>query len=312
MDSGFSLEDAAETYLMDLRGLRGLSSETERAYRNDLNSWISDLKGRGFTTLGSLEEKLEPVQIRSYLAALHETHARSSLCRRLAAIRSFLRFCRAKGALSRNVASWVPSPKHRRKLPRYFKIEEMRELIEAPDPARWSGVRDRALFELMYGAGLRVSEAVSLSWEDLDLEEGFVRVMGKGSKERMLPVTGEARAALQTWRNTPHPLEREEQAGLGEPLFVNYRGGRLTSRGVARILARHLVRIAAARSLSPHGLRHSFATHLLAAGADLRTIQELLGHARLTTTERYTHVELGALKDEYLMAHPLQRKGTKV
>jgi integrase/recombinase XerC len=211
--------------------------------------------------------------------------------------------------MTRNVASWVPSPKHRRSLPRFLKIEEMRELIEAPDVTVWSGRRDRALFELMYGAGLRVSEAVSVSWGDLNLEEGWVRVLGKGAKERLLPVTGAALEALRVWR-VDVPPGGEARPLRDIPVFLNFRGGRLTARGVAKILNRHLVRLAASRSISPHGLRHSFATHLLSGGADLRTIQELLGHARLTTTERYTHVEVGALVDEYLTAHPLQRRKT--
>jgi integrase/recombinase XerC len=197
----------------------------------------------------------------------------------------------------------VPTPKAQRKLPRFLKVEEIFELIHAPDVATILGRRDRALFELLYASGLRVSEVVSLDVVDLDLGGGWVRVLGKGAKERSVPFGAPAREALEAMLGDRPDVAMQADV----PLFVNFRGGRLTSRSVAKILTRHLVRLASAKSLSPHGLRHSFATHLLAAGADLRTIQELLGHARLSTTQRYTHVDLGVLMDEYRDAHPLNR-----
>jgi integrase/recombinase XerC len=193
-------------------------------------------------------------------------------------------------------------------LPRFLKIEEALELLRAPDAsAGLLGFRDRAIFELMYACGLRVGEAVGLSWGDVDLREGWVRVLGKGSKERVVPFGGPTRAVIEEYRTAL----RTEQLERTAPVFVNYRGARLTSRSVARLLARHLVRLGALTEISPHGLRHSFATHLLAAGADLRTIQELLGHARLSTTQRYTHVDLGRLMDDYRAAHPLSRMPDK-
>ena len=199
----------------------------------------------------------------------------------------------------------MPTPKARRSLPKFLKVEEMLELIHAPDSATPLGRRDRALFEVLYGAGIRVSEAVGLNLDDLDLQGGWIRVLGKGSKERQVPLGSPALSAVRDYLKDPDsPRDSSEHA-----LFVNFRGGRLTSRSVARILARHLVRLASAKSLSPHGMRHSFATHLLAAGADLRTIQELLGHSRLSTTQRYTHVDLGTLLDEYRESHPLGNKG---
>jgi integrase/recombinase XerC len=198
------------------------------------------------------------------------------------------------------VGSLVPSPKARKSLPNFLKIEEAKELIEAPDVSSVLGRRDRAIFELIYGAGLRVSEAISLNVGDLDLDQGWVKVIGKGSKERTVPLGRPAIEAIQTMLS-----DRADQGSV--PLFVNFRGGRLTARSVARALAKHLVRIAASRSISPHGLRHSFATHLLAAGADLRGIQELLGHSQLSTTQRYTHVDIEGLAEEYRLAHPLER-----
>jgi integrase/recombinase XerC len=296
-----SLEDAIAGYLTHLRARRRLSPHTVTAYERDLGAWVVDLKTRGIEDLAALGARLEPAHLRGFLAREHDRLSRNSVCRRLAAIRSFLRHLRREGRIARDVGLLVPSPKGERKLPRFLKIEEMEELLAEPGEETRLGRRDRAILELMYGSGLRVGEAVGLNLGDLDLSGGWVRVLGKGAKERTVPFGPPARAALEAC------LGDREGAGRDEPLFVNYRGTRLTSRGVARMLARYLVRMASAKTLSPHGLRHSFATHLLAAGADLRTIQELLGHAELSTTQRYTHVDLGALMDEYREAHPLNR-----
>jgi integrase/recombinase XerC len=291
------LEAAFDTYLRDLEDRRGLSPETVRAYRNDLGDWCKHLEKIEIFELKALSSRLKATHIRSYLNSLFQTHHKSSLSRRLSAIRSFLRYARAKGWVEKDMGALVPSPRAERELPRFLSVEEMRELVEAPDLTTQLGVRDRALFEVLYGCGLRVSEGVGLNWQDVDLKRGWIRVLGKGSKERMIPLGSLAIDALKALP--------DQAPG---PVFKNAQGTRLSSRSVARILARHLVRIASARTLSPHGLRHSYATHLLAAGADLRTIQELLGHARLATTQRYTHVDLGALVEEYRRAHPLAKK----
>lgn len=287
-------------FLEHLSTQRRLSPHTVRAYELDIGHWLTDLKARGIEDPRALSESLEALHLRAYLAGLYDTHERSSLCRRLSAIRTFLKFLRVRGWIQRDIGVLVPSPKAKRTLPRFLKVEEMLELVEAPDPTTQLGRRDRALFELMYACGLRVSEAVGLNWEDLDLKSGWVKVLGKGSKERTVPFGPPTAEALQSYRQGMDP-------GPKGPVFVNFRGTRLTARSVARILCKHLVRVASAKTLSPHGLRHSFATHLLAAGADLRTIQEMLGHARLSTTQRYTHVDLGALLDEYRGAHPLHK-----
>jgi integrase/recombinase XerC len=295
------VSEAIEHYLDMLRDRRKLSAHTVTAYRTDLVRWNGFLAESRLETLASLDAGFEPARLRNYLASLNDQLERSSVCRHLSAIRGFLKFCRQRGWLSRDIGTLVPTPKMRRGLPKFLKVEEMEELVQAPDVATALGRRDRALFEVLYGAGLRVSEAVQLDRKDIDLEEGWVRVLGKGSKERLVPLGKPARDAVEDYLQSA-PM------GQDGALFRNFRGGRLTSRSVARILARHLVRLASAKSLSPHGLRHSFATHLLAAGADLRTIQELLGHARLSTTQRYTHVDLGTLLDEYREAHPLGNK----
>ncbi len=294
------LDEAIAKYLEVLEIQRKVSNHTLRAYAGDLGAWSQAMGGLGFSGLDALDSGLKPVHLRSYLSKRVSTHEKSSLCRSLSAIRSFLRYARGENWLSRDIGALVPSPKMNHSLPRFLRIEEAAELIEAPDSATVLGRRDRALFEMIYGSGLRVSEAVGLDTEDLDQTRGWVCVLGKGSKERTIPVSPAAQSAVTA-------MLGDRELSAKTPLFMNFRGGRLTARSVARILAKHLVRIAASRAISPHGLRHSFATHLLAAGADLRGIQELLGHAQLSTTQRYTHVDLGGLVDEYRSAHPLEK-----
>lgn len=300
------IQQAAEQFLSYLRDQKRYSPNTVRAYEVDLMHWVQVLRVKqGIKDVEVLSAKLEPGHLRSYLSDLYDSHEKSSLCRRLSAIRSFLKYLRLHGLTDRDIGVLVPTPKMKKTLPEFLKIEEMSELIEAPDASTNLGRRDRAIFEILYGCGLRVSEAVGLNLGDVDFHNGWVTVMGKGSKQRTVPFGPPAREALENYlSNTASPRTVSPKTAL----FMNFRGSRLTARSVARILTKHLVRIAAARSVSPHGLRHSFATHLLAAGADLRTIQELLGHARLSTTQRYTHVDLGALLDEYRGAHPLAKK----
>jgi integrase/recombinase XerC len=292
------LVEAIQKYLEVLEIQRKLSPNTLRAYASDLEEWSAAMGELGLGDLVAFDRGLKPLHLRSYLAKKIATHEKTSLCRKLSAIRSFLKYARSEAWLSRDVGSLVPSPKIDRHLPEFLRIDEARELIEAPDTSTLLGRRDRAIFELIYGSGLRVSEAVSLDVSGVELKSGWVKVVGKGSKERTIPVTPAAMSAIEA-------MLGDRPSGFREPLFMNFRGGRLTARSIARILAKHLVRIAASRAISPHGLRHSFATHLLAAGADLRGIQELLGHAQLSTTQRYTHVDLGGMVDEYRAAHPL-------
>jgi integrase/recombinase XerC len=298
-----TLEKAIAEYLEVLEIQRKRSTNTLRAYRVDLREWADAMGEAGFSELAALDRGLKPLHLRSYLARHSESHERSSLCRRLSAIRGFLKQARAEGWITRDIGPLVPSPKMKKSLPDFLRIEDVKELIEAPDTGTVLGRRDRAIFELIYGCGLRVSEAVGLNRGDVETSEGWVRVFGKGAKERTIPVGPPALEAMDAM------LADRGNTNLKDPLFRNFRGGRLTARSVARILGKHLVRIAASRMISPHGLRHSFATHLLAAGADLRGIQELLGHAQLSTTQRYTHVDLGGLIDEYRKAHPLERNG---
>lgn len=300
------MEPAVAQFLEVLEIQRKSSPHTLRAYGIDLREWAEGMAEMGFSTLEHIERGLKPLHLRTYLAKRIDTHEKSSLCRKLSAIRSFLKYCRSEGWISRDIGRLVPSPKTKKSLPRFLMIEEAKELIEAPDLSTVLGRRDRAILELIYGSGLRVSEAVGLSLSDVDLKEGWVRVFGKGSKERTVPMGAPASDAITSMLSDRTSIGGK--AAAAAPLFINFRGGRLTTRSIARMLAKHLIRIAASRLISPHGLRHSFATHLLAAGADLRGIQELLGHAQLSTTQRYTHVDLGGVVEEYRSAHPLEKK----
>lgn len=307
-----SLKSALQQFLSYCENQRNLSPHTLRAYESDLRSWVNHLdRNLKIIDLNALMTTLKPDHLRSYLSELYDHHERSSIGRRLSAIRSFFRFLRLKKWISKDVSVLVPSPKVKRNLPKYLKIEEVFTLLKTPDDETFLGKRDRALFELIYGSGLRVSECVSLDIKDIDLKNQWVRVFGKGSKERTVPFGDSAVQAVQSYleKRKGH-LKNKDTA-----LFVNYRGSRLTSRSVARILSKHLLKAATLSGyfqsqsvkMSPHALRHSFATHLLAAGADIRSIQEMLGHAQLSTTQRYTHLELGALMDEYRVSHPLNK-----
>jgi integrase/recombinase XerC len=293
-----TLKEAFNDFLAYLREERRVSPETLRAYEIDLDDWGKWLETQDLKWVAQIDQ-LTPIHLRSYLAPLHDRLEKSSIARRLSCLRSFLRFARRQGWSQKKSLILIPSPKIPKKLPRFFGIEDIRELIETPDLAQQSGPRDRAIFELLYSSGLRVGELVGLNWTDLDLKEGWVRVIGKGNKERRIPFGPPAQEALEKIKS--------QVQNDSEPVFLNSRGGRLTARSVARILAKHLVRMGAAQGLSPHGIRHSFATHLLARGADLRIIQDLLGHAQIATTQRYTHVDLGQLVDDYHDAHPLMK-----
>lgn len=302
------IEAALNCYLQFLEVEKNVSSHTLRAYSQDLSHWVAFLSThQSIENLDQLSQGLEPSLLRNYLSGFYDTHERASVCRRLSSVRSFLKYLRNQEWIQRDMGILVPTPRTKRKLPKFLKIEEALELVQAPDLSTRLGRRDRALFEILYGCGLRVGEVVQLNWEQIDLRGKWLRVLGKGSKERMVPFGSPAFEALTNC--LADRIQETESKSFSHPIFVNFRGTRLSARSVGRILNKHLVRLAAAKSLSPHGLRHSFATHLLAAGADLRTIQEMLGHSRLSTTQRYTHVDLGALLDEYRTSHPLAGGG---
>jgi integrase/recombinase XerC len=283
---------------------RNVSVNTITAYRDDLESFIAFLCNDYFT-LGRDQLDLGQVDhltIRSYLAHLARRKLkRSSSARHLSSLRSFFKYLMREGVLESNPARMVATPKKELQLPRVLQPADVALLLEQPDKSQPLGIRDQAWLEMLYASGLRISELVGIDIDDLELKAKLVKVRGKGSKERIVPFGATAAAAVQAWLAIRGEIARDPEE---EAVFVNYRGQRITTRSVARLFDGY-VRDAALRSgTSPHVMRHSFATHLLNAGADLRGIQELLGHASLSTTQKYTHLNDWQLIEVYKKAHP--------
>ena len=302
-------------FLEFLRFNRNLSARTVRAYESDLTQYLRFLEGRfGRPVDGIDPADIDYAAVRAFMRDQYDRgQARSSAARRLAAIRSFGRYLRREEVVERDPGALMATPKQDRKLPARLDEGEMTRVLETPDCTTRLGRRDRAILELFYASGLRLGELVGLGLEDVDLSSRLVRVLGKGGKERIVPfnrATAEAlracladREALVRGGGAPPPPRARGRAGA-EPLFVNYRGGRLSARSVDRLVRRCAAAAGARLGISPHALRHSFATHLLERGADLRAIQEMLGHARISTTQRYTHVSAAQLLSVYQKAHP--------
>ena len=345
------MKDLLRAFLAHLRLNRNASAHTVRAYESDLDQFTTFLAA----DLKRPRPELQPTDItrptiRGFLADLFRRgESRASAARKLAAVRTFLRYLKREGLIEADPGLLVVTPKREQKIPRHLEIDEMVRLLETPDTSAPLGRRDRAILELLYASGLRLSELVSLDLEDVNLGSRMVRVMGKGRKERLVPFNRSAAEALRAWlpdreallgqlaagsrqpaaererpragrrhgtrpvssapgslavREKPPAASRRSPAEGGGGVFLNYRGTRLSSRHVHR-LVRHYVAACSVRfGISPHAIRHTFATHLLEAGADLRAIQEMLGHVRLGTTQRYTHVNAAQLMEVYRRAHP--------
>jgi integrase/recombinase XerC len=290
-------------FLEHLRLGRALSEHTLRAYQGDLRQllvFLDEYLGRA-----PAPSDVDALAIRSFVAwSSRRGLARRSQGRALSAARSLFRWAAREGRVEANVATAVRTPKTDKKLPRHLRPGEIENLLDAPAERDGAlALRDRALLEVLYATGLRVGELVGLDWRDLDLSGRVLRVMGKGGKERMVPFGVPAREALLAWLREWERL-RAPDSGRGEPVFLNAQGGRLSARSVRRVVDRAVSDASLSGNLSPHALRHSFATHLLERGADLRAIQELLGHSSLATTQRYTHVDLERLLAVYREAHP--------
>jgi integrase/recombinase XerC len=292
-------------FLQYLRVERGASPHTLKGYREDLHAlvdYLADEDGRcpapGSITTGEL---------RGFVSALHEAgYAKSSISRRLASVRSFLKFGQREGWAPSNPAKALRNPRRGRTLPHFISTDEVGKLLAAPKGDSAAAARDRAILETLYSAGLRVSELVGLCDGDLDFAAGIVRVRGKGRKERLAPIGSYAARALKQWLAV-RKLSPREKTGRDAPVFTNKFGTRLTTRSVARMLEKYLKETGLDSRTSPHTLRHSFATHLLDRGADIRSVQELLGHKSLVTTQIYTHVSTANLKAAYEKAHPRAR-----
>jgi len=305
---------AVEEFSKFLGSQRYASPETVRAYVREvsgLRSYLADTEGRDPDSFPGGWKSVTTATLRRFLSTRFPDLSPSSMARKISAIRSFFAFLAGQGILKANPASSIAAPRRVMRLPEFLPVDEMMDLLRSLPSGGERRARDAAILELLYSSGLRVGELVSLRREDLSLEEGTVRVTGKGRKVRIVPLGGKAAEALRGYLGTRGP----RASGSGSPadgiLFRNLRGGPLTARSVARILGAAMARAGLGRHLSPHGIRHTFATHLLESGADLRAIQEMLGHASLSTTQRYARVNVSHLVRAYEAAHPLTRGGKR-
>lgn len=298
-----------DNFMRHLKYERNLSEHTLRNYESDLTQFYDHVAPRGEKGRRRQVDlrAIDNLTIRDFMATLYERNKkRSSIHRKVAALRTFFRFLCREGVLEVNPAQLVASPRVERKLPNHLSIQEMIRFIEMPDIQTVLGKRDRAMLELLYASGVRVSELVGLNLIDIDFPNQTLRVKGKGRKERIVPFGVHAKAAIEAYLGVRGELLVEAAPEDVDPLavFINYQGTRITTRSVGRMVDKYASMCADIHHISPHSLRHSFATHLLDAGADLRTIQELLGHARLSSTQVYTHVSMDKLMEVYDKAHP--------
>ncbi len=300
------MHNLIEQFLEHLRYERNVSAHTLRNYASDLEQFLNFLTADGKRKAPEVSQ-IDHLTIREWLASLHtDQKKKSSIARKLAALRTFFQFLVREGMLELNPAKLVATPKLEKKLPKYLSIEEAISFIESPDPETELGRRDRAMLELMYATGVRVAELTTLNIPDVDFGNQLVRVTGKRRKQRIVPFGDPAGAAIRSYLDVREkflfnaPVSKRDE----EALFLNYQGTRITTRSVGRMVEKYIRICAGMHNISPHALRHSFATHLLDSGADLRDIQELLGHARLSTTQVYTHVSMEKLIAVYDKAHP--------
>jgi integrase/recombinase XerC len=304
------MENLIEQFLEHLRYERNVSSHTLRNYSSDLEQFLDFLAPADPKT-GKRQtpevSAIDHLTIREWLASLHTAQKKkASIARKLAALRTFFQFLVREGVLELNPAKLVATPKLEKKLPKHLSIEEAVRFIESPDPETDLGKRDRAMLELMYATGVRVAELTTLNLPDVDFRNKLVRVTGKRRKQRIVPFGDPAGSAIKNYLDVRDkfllnaPVSKRDE----EALFLNYQGTRITTRSVGRMVEKYIRICAGMHNISPHALRHSFATHLLDSGADLRDIQELLGHARLSTTQVYTHVSMEKLIEVYDKAHP--------
>jgi integrase/recombinase XerC len=312
------MTDHLRAFLQFLRLNRNVSPNTIRAYESDLSQFLDHVAGHAGVTSEELQaSSLDRTAIRAFLGSLHgQRQSRATAARKLAAVRTFLRYLRREEVIAGDPGALVATPKREVRMPAHLSEQEMLELLAAPAVDTPLARRDRAILELFYASGLRLSELAGLDLEDVNLSARMVRVLGKGSKERLVPFNSSAASAIRTYLKDRELLSRGAPAGAAvvagpprsrrarDPLFVNYRGTTLSTRSIDRLVHRYVMACSARLGISPHAIRHSFATHLLQRGADLRAIQELLGHARLSTTQRYTHVNAAQLLDVYRKSHP--------
>lgn len=296
------IRQIVEEFLKQNEAERRLSLHSLRGYRRDLEEFLKYLTLQGVEDLGQLDLPL----LRGFLAEQHKKNKKSTVARKMAALRSCFGYAQKKGWVLENPLAHVRTPKIEKTIPPFLSEKEVGHLLQEPIACSWLELRDQAFLELFYASGLRLSELTHLNWSSLDLSLGLVRVLGKGGKERIVPVGRKALGALGRYVQALTEAQKRSEFKINDPqaVFLNRFGDRVSDRTVARRLKKRVVGVDLSPTISPHALRHSFATHLLNAGADLRVVQEMLGHTSLSTTQKYTHVSMSRLLEVYRKSHP--------
>jgi len=304
-----SLKNQIRSFIDSLHSEKGYAANTCRAYSHNLNEFVSFVSETFFSNENQKgadllkADQIDSLMIRGYLGFLYKKNKKVTIARKLSAVRSFFRFLVKHGVILDNPLDLILTPKQNKAIPVYLPVDDIFRLLDSIKTDTLAGIRNRAIFETLYSSGVRVSELEGLNIFDVDVKRCLIRVVGKGNKERIVPIGTKAIAAIKAYRK-----RLQKEAGIGEdnntPLFLNKDQGRLTSRSIARILDKTARECGLLIPVSPHALRHTFATHMLDAGADLRVVQELLGHKSLSTTQKYTHVSIDRLMETYDKAHP--------
>ena len=304
-----SLKHQIRSFIDSLHSEKGYAANTCRAYSHNLNEFASFVSETYFSNENQKgadllkADQIDSLMIRGYLGFLYKKNKKVTIARKLSAVRSFFRFLVKHGIILDNPLDLILTPKQKKAIPVYLPVDDVFRLLDSIKTDTLAGIRNRAIFETLYSSGIRVSELEGLNVFDVDIKKCLIRVIGKGNKERIVPIGTKAIDAIEAYRKRLH-----KEAGIGEddntPLFLNKDQGRLTSRSIARILDKTARECGLLVPVSPHALRHTFATHMLDAGADLRVVQELLGHKSLSTTQKYTHVSIDRLMETYDKAHP--------
>ncbi|MBE9570690.1 MAG: tyrosine recombinase XerC [Proteobacteria bacterium] len=303
------LHDLIEQFIEYLRNQKRYSLHTIRNYQIDLRQFSEFVALREARSEGENSDPgigmIDSQVIRTYLGSLYGRFRRSTIARKLSAVRSFFLFLERKGLTKWNPAADIATPKLKKYMPTYLLVDEVFRLLERPEREKPLGLRDLAILEVLYSCGFRVSELEALTISSIDFDERLVRVIGKGDKERIVPIGRQALQAVRNYLEATQYLRRKSvYISQDEPLFINFRGGALSGRSIGRIIKKYAIESGLTADVSPHSMRHTFATHLLDGGADLRAVQELLGHESLSTTQKYTHVSLDRLTEVYDKAHP--------
>ena len=273
---------------------KGVAFNTERAYKGDIDDFVAFVEKSSY-------DVVDHHAIRAYIVSIYKGLKKSSLSRKVSSIKVFFRFLKKKGYIEENTALVIKNPRAEKHLPKFYTIDEMFHFLDYLPRDGWINLRNRAIFELMYSTGMRAQETLNMNVEDLHMDGMWVKAKGKGGKERVLPFGEKARDAINEYTEALSRARKELTKGA---LFVNARGSRLSYRGLLKIMKKHQLHAHLFKNLALHGVRHSFATHMLDSGADLRTIQELLGHSKLSTTQKYTHVSMEKLMEIYDKSHP--------